>query len=103
MRREKTTQKKEKEDPVSTVEYPVPVTTPINAPIQTPHLPPDTPAVCKSEDEHLSTAGYDDDDSDDPAVLDKIVQCGQNVYDKVEFVMEEGIGPALKFAEVGLL
>ena len=87
---------KEREDPGST-----PSTTPINALIQTPHLPPDTPAVCKSKDEHLATAGYDDDDSDDPAVLDKIVQCGQNVYDKVEFVMEEGIDPALKFADKG--
>ena len=91
---------KEKEDPGSTPEDPAPSTTPINAPIRTPHLPPDTPAVCKSKNGHLATAGYDD-DSDDPAVLDKIVQCGQNIYDKVEFVMEEGIGPALKFADKG--
>ena len=91
---------KEKEDPGSTLEDPAPSTTPINAPIQTPHLPPDTPAVCKSKDGRLATAGYDD-DSDDPAGLDKIVQCGQNVYDKVEFVMEEGIGPVLKFADKG--
>ena len=105
--RKKTTQtkvgpsEKKKEDPGSTLEDPTPSTTPINALIRTPHLPPDTPAVCKSKDGRLATAGYDDDDFDDPAVLDKIVQCGQNVYDKVEFVMEEGIGPALKFADKG--
>ena len=29
------------------------------------------------------------------------MQSGQNLYDKVEFVMEEGIGPALKFADKG--
>ena len=34
-------------------------------------------------------------------VLEKIMQCGQNDYDEVEFVLKETIEPALKFAEKG--
>ena len=71
------------------------VNTPINTPpVLVPHLPPDTPSVSKNKDPPTES-------DDDPAILDRIVQCGPNVYDKVEFVMEETIGPALKFADKG--
>ena len=81
----------------SIVDDPACATAPMSAPtVMTPLH--DTPAVCNIEKVHLESDG-DNEDEDDPAVLDKIVQCGQNVYDKVEFVLEEGTGPALKFAD----
>ena len=82
----------------NTVDDPACATAPVSAPPVV--TPPDTPAVCNFEKVHLESDG-DNEDEDDPAVLDKIVQCGQNVYDKVEFVLEEGTGPALQFADKG--
>ena len=38
---------------------------------------------------------------DDPAVLDRIVQSGQKVYENAKFVLEENVGPALKFTDRG--
>lgn len=63
-------------------------------PVVTPQLP-DTTAVCNIKSAHLDSDA-DNEDEDDPEVMDEIMQCGQNVYDKVEFVLEESTGPALK-------
>ena len=89
------TPEKQKNDAGSSVEDPISTDIaiiPINAPpVLVPHLPPDTPSESKNKDARS-------DSDDDPVVLNKFVQCGHNVYDRVEFVLEESIGPALKFA-----
>ena len=78
-------------------------TTLISAPTDlTPRLPPNTPSVSHKKKTHLDSDSDEDvNDEDNPAILDRIVQCGQNVNGEAEFVLEEGIGPALKFAEKG--
>ena len=89
-------------DAGSTVEGSVCTTTIINAPPDlTPHLPPDTPSVSHKKIHLYSDSDEDVNDEDNPAILNRIVQCGQNIYDEAEFVLEEGIGPVLKFADKG--
>ena len=62
-------------------------------------LPPDTPTVSASDcDYNHDMIPNDEDDSDnESAVLDKVVQVGQHLSDNAEFVIEDSIGPALKF------
>ena len=71
-------------------------TTPNNAPTETPTcslLPPDTPSISIVENNSNTDAQSD---SEEPAVLDKVVHIGQNVFDSVEFVLQES-GPVLKY------
>ena len=65
--------------------------------VQAPFLPPDTPLVSKLRHVKEEDACCDD----DPPVLDRIVQSGQKVYENAEFVLEENVGPALKFTDRG--
>ena len=72
------------------------VTIPNNAPTEPPtcpSLPPDTPSISKVGNNSDTDAQSE---SEELAVLDKVVHIGQNVFDSAEFVLQES-GPVLKY------